>query len=165
MLPRPLARWNVRRILVTLAIGGVGAYVAYVGAGDLYTGVRSDAWPTVVGTVLEAELVRVPGRGRVSASYKAHVLYGYEVGRQRYTGDRISFGRLAVGSGRDDAEVLLQRYRRGSVVQVHYDPARQNESALETGWTWSAVVRTSLGILVLVGAMVLGRRGRGLTSA
>ena len=93
------------------------------------------------------------------------MVYGYEVGRQRYTGDRISFGRLAVGSGRDDAEALLQRYRLGSVVPVHYDPARPKESALETGWTWGAVVRTSLGILVLVGAMVLGRRGRGLTSA
>src|SRR5438046_6273164 len=119
---------DVRRILVTLAIGGVGAYVAYVGAGDLYTGVRSDAWSTAAGTVLESELVRVPGRGRVSASYKAHVLYGYEVGGRSYSSDRISFGRFGVGSGRGDAEVLLHRYRRGSVVQVYYDLARPNEA-------------------------------------
>src|SRR5437773_12308343 len=135
---------DVRRILVTLAIGGVGAYVAYVGAGDLYTGVRSDAWSTVAGTVLESELVRVPGRGRVSASYKAHVLYGYEVGRQRYTGDRISFGRLAVGSGRDDAEALLQRYRLGSVVPVHYDPARPHDSALFRSRECTEVSRSSI---------------------
>ena len=165
MLPRPLARWTVRRILVTLGIGGAGAYVAYLGGADLYRGVCSDRWTTAAGTVLESELVRVPGRGRVSASYKAHVLYGYEVGGRSYIGDRISFGRLAVGSGRDDAEVLLQRYRRGSVVQVHYNLARPNEAALETGWTWSAVVRTSLGILVVVAMLFLGGRSRGLTSA
>jgi len=101
----------------------------------------------------------------VASSYKAHVLYRYEVGGRSYVADRISFGRLAAGSGQDDAAILLQQYPRGAAVRVHYDPARPDQSALETGWTWSAIVRTSLGTLAVVGVLLLGGRSRGLTSA
>ena len=148
-------------MVLTLGIGGVGAYVAYLGGADLYTGVRSDRWPTAGGTVLESEFIRVPGRGRVASSYKAHVSYRYEVGGRSYVSDRISFGRLAAGSGQSDAEVLLQQYPRGSAVRVHYDPARPEAAALETGWTWSAVLRTGLGILAVVGVLFVGGRSRG----
>jgi len=165
MFSRPLGQWTARRFLVTLGIGGVGAYFAYLGAVDWYRGVRSDAWPTAGGSVLQSEVQRVSGRGRIKSGYKAHVLYRYEVDGRSYIGDVVSFGHLALGTGEGNAESLTHQYPRGSAVQVHYDPVRPDQAILETGWTWSADVRACLGILVIVGVFVLGGRSRGLTSA
>ena len=114
MFSRPLGQWTARRFLVTLGIGGVGAYFAYLGAVDWYRGVRSDAWPTAGGRVLQSEIQRVSGRGRIASGYKAHVLYRYEVDGRSYIGDVVSFGHLALGTGEGNAESLTHQYPRGS---------------------------------------------------
>jgi uncharacterized protein DUF3592 len=153
-----LGPWSSKRILWTISIGGFGLYLACIGVADWYIGVRSETWPTTTGQVLESALERVPGHGRVAPAYRAHFRYRYEVVGHTYVGDRTSFGRLSLGTGEGRAESLVRQYPAGTAVEVHYDPAQPNESVLQVGWTWSAVVRVSLGIATLIGVLVLGRR-------
>ena len=145
-----LGSWSPRRILWTIGIGGVGLYLACIGVADWYIGVRSKTWPATIGRVLESTVERVPGHGRVAPGYTADVRYRYEVAGHTYLGDRTSLGRLSLGTGESAAESLVRQYPAGTAVEVHYDPARPGESVLQVGWTWSAVVRTSLGIALLV---------------
>lgn len=160
-----LSSWTPRRILITIGIGGFGLYLAWLGGADWYGGVRSTTWPTVTGSVLESQVERVPGHGRVAPSYKAHFQYRYEVAGRAYFGDHASLGRLSLGNGEDDADAIVRQYPQGSFVQVRYDPARPEVSVLQAGWTWSAVLRAVLGILVVLVVLAMGARGRSLTSA
>jgi hypothetical protein len=108
--------------------------------------------------VVESEVARISGHGRAAPSYGIDLRYRYEVLGRSYFGDRASFGRLSFGGGEGTAESLVRKYPAGSAVDVHYDPARPTKSVLQVGWTWSAVVRASLGLLVLIGVFILGGR-------
>jgi uncharacterized protein DUF3592 len=160
--PTPTGLLTLIRFAFLLMFGGLGSFFAYQGAADWYAGVLSSTWQTAAGTVLDTRLVSSSGSGRNSGTrYSAHVAYMYNVGGQSFVGDKLSFGRLTRGSGYDDSQRLLQRYRRGTVVTIHYDPMRPERSVLEPGWTWGSVMMAAMGTLfALLGLAIFRRLGR-----
>jgi hypothetical protein len=77
-----------------------------------------------MGTVLSSTVqVSNNGVGRVDSPL---VLYAFQVGEQRFQGDRVT----ANGRAPDAAEVVA-RYPTGANVVVYYDPADPAQSALE----------------------------------
>ena len=155
----------IGRILVIVALGGCGLYMGSLGVADWRAGVRSEGWSTVAGTVFESRVQYTPGHGKVGPTYKPRISYRYKVGGLVYEGDRFSFGRATFGSGCQDAESIVGQHPVGSSVRVHYDPTNPDDSVLQVGWTWSAVLRVAIGVLLVVlGFTVKGKR-RSLTSA
>lgn len=152
------------RFAFLIMFGGLGSFFAYQGAADWYSGVQSASWQTATGTVLDTRLASTSGTGRSGRHYSPHVSYMYNVGGRSFVGDQLSFGRLTRGSGYGDAQQLLKRYRRGTIVAVHFDPARPERSVLQPGWTWGSVFMAAMGtVFALLGLAIfrgLGRRPR-----
>ena len=97
-------------------------------------------WPSVPGEIVSA-------RGSVKtvtthhATYDenedktekrnfARITYKYMVGGKQYTSSRLSIGE---DLGNDDVQAKLERYPKGRVVEVFYDPAKPGKAVLERG--------------------------------
>ena len=90
----------------------------------------SEKWPVVPGVVLESAVAAVREDGR--QRFRPTVRYSYEVDGQRYECNRIQWA--AEGFRKyTRARRLLDRYRSGSAVKVHYDPSRPGFAVLQTG--------------------------------
>lgn len=158
----PPGRPIFTRFAFLVMFGGLGSFFAYQGAADWYAGVQSASWQTAAGTVLDARLATSSGTGRNSGThYSPHISYTYNVGGRSFVGDQLSFGRLTRGSGYGDAQQVLKRYRRGTIVAVHFDPARPERSVLQPGWTWGSVFMAAMGtIFALLGLAIFRGLGR-----
>jgi len=96
----------------------------------------SEKWPVVPGIVLDASVAAVREEGH--QRFRPTVRYSYEVDGKRYECSRIQW--TAQGFRKyHRARRLLDRYRSGSTVKVHYDPSRPGTAVLQTGH--SAVLR------------------------
>jgi len=121
-------------VLCVLACGLILA-----GRLSVQRGTDTKTWPSVEGVVLESAIAadREEGRQR----FRPVVRYRYEVDGQRYEGRRIQW---AVDEGfrkYTRARRLLDRYRTGSAIKVHYDPSRPGTAVLQTGGSNAAVMR------------------------
>ena len=96
----------------------------------------SEKWPVVPGVVLETGVTAVREEGR--QQFRPTVRYSYEVDGQRYECSRIQWAAAGFRTY-TRARRLLDRYRSGSAVKVHYDPSRPSFAVLQTGH--SAVLR------------------------
>jgi Protein of unknown function (DUF3592) len=107
---------------VLCAVGG-----GLILAGRLHS-VASQSWPTVKGMVVESAVV-ASRDGR--QYYRPIVRYRYEVNGQRYEGSRIQ--RVAVMEQRKytRARKILDLYRTGEPVAVHYDPTDPRTAVLQ----------------------------------
>jgi uncharacterized protein DUF3592 len=88
----------------------------------------SEAWPKVEGVVIETA-IETSRRGR--QLYCPVVRYRYEVGGERYEGSRI---RLTADEGfrkYTRARKVLDSYRAGGTVAVHYDPSEPGVAVLQ----------------------------------
>ncbi|HLM58000.1 MAG TPA: DUF3592 domain-containing protein [Pyrinomonadaceae bacterium] len=87
-------------------------------------------WSPVAATVIESEAVwgRTTRGGRTAWTWLPRLTYQYEVGGRVYQGRRIAFYKRRTGFG---AQELVARHPVGSLVQVHYDPARPEEAVLD----------------------------------
>jgi hypothetical protein len=90
----------------------------------------TEKWPVVAGVVLESGVTAVREDGR--QRFRPTVRYSYEVEGRRYECSRIQWA--AEGFRKyTRARKLLDRYRSGSAVKVHYDPSRPGSAVLQTG--------------------------------
>jgi hypothetical protein len=108
---------------------------------DWRRGVRVAAWPTIPGVVKAAGVKQ----GRSGASdmghgnnpkttvYRAAIAYAYEVDGVPVQGTRVQFGAAKNERVKAAAQDAVARYTPGQTVQVHYNPERPGESALEPG--------------------------------
>jgi hypothetical protein len=85
---------------------------------------KTAVWPSVQGTVLQAEA------RREGDTYHAKMEYAYDVGSRSYKSERISFTHTA-----SDGEVtqLIHHHPKGTQVTVYYDPANPSEATLMQG--------------------------------
>jgi len=106
---------------------------------NVQRGSGSEIWPVVDGVVLEAAIAadRETGRQR----FRPVVRYRYEVDGQRYEGSRMQWAVDAGFRKYTRARRLLDRYRTGSAIKVHYDPSRPGTAVLQTGTSHAAVMR------------------------
>ena len=117
-----------------------GGFIAIVVAVKLRQVRAASRWPSVSGEVVSA-------RGSVKtvtthhATYDenedktekrnfARITYKYVVGGKQYTCSRLSIGE---DLGNDDVQAKLERYPKGRVVEVFYDPAKPGKAVLERG--------------------------------
>jgi hypothetical protein len=90
----------------------------------------SEKWPVVQGVVLETSVAAVREEGR--QRFRPSVRYNYEVDGKRYEGSRLQWASEGFRKF-TRARRLLDRYRTGNTVKVHYDPSRPATAVLLTG--------------------------------
>ncbi len=83
--------------------------------------------------------------------YRPAIVYEYEAAGQHFKGNRIA---QSPGMNRgipDFAEQTVQRYPRGSAVDVYFNPARPGEAVLEprVPAAWIVVLVIAVALLVL----------------
>ena len=144
----------VADVVLTTVFVAFATFFLFTGARDSWTGRSSEVWPVTKGVVLQSDVIRIPGHGRVAPSYTSVVQYRYEVATRTYVSDRVSFGRLELGGGEADAEEIVRRYAKGREVTVHYLPSAPEIAVLAPGTTPSAVVRVVVGALLAIGALL-----------
>jgi hypothetical protein len=93
---------------------------------------ESESWPSVEGYVVESDVAAVRDGGR--QIYRPVVRYRYEVGGARYEGSRIRWGTLVEFRKFTRARTMLDKYRAGKAVAVHYDPKRPGVAVLQSGY-------------------------------
>lgn len=91
---------------------------------------ESETWPTVDGFVIEST---VAARHEGKQVYRPVVRYRYEVGGERFEGSRIQWAATAGYRKYTRARRMLDRYRSGSTIKVHYDPQRPGVAVLNPG--------------------------------
>lgn len=141
-----------------------GLYLLTVGTRDVVIAVSAASWPSVPGIVTRSELEFADDRriGR-SGSYRARVRYEYQVGGRRHGSSRIAV--VDVGSSRrEEAEVIVQNYPKGSGVTVRHHPRRPELAYLEVGFSWDLMPTLGLGFFpaALGIAFLVGARRRGI---
>jgi hypothetical protein len=93
----------------------------------------SEAWPKVEGVVLENAVAAIRDGGR--QLYRPVVRYRYEVAGERYEGSRIKWSAGLEFRKYSRARAMLDKYRSGRQVAVHYDPKRPGVAVLQPGLT------------------------------
>lgn len=117
----------------------------------------SQRWRTTPGRIVSATRKELRGR---PPQYLTRVSYAYTVDGREYESGSIRFADQ--GSFNDaEAQAILDRYKPGTEVTVHYDPARPSRAVLEpfldaksfllgVGLTACSVAFTALIVWVLL---------------
>lgn len=90
----------------------------------------SEKWPIVQGVVTYSSIKSKKSDGETM--YSANIEYTYDVQGVNYTGNRISSFESSTNSY-SEVEKDLNKYRKGEVVSVYYNPKAQSISMLEPG--------------------------------
>lgn len=146
-------------------VAGFGGIFFLVGAGlCLFLGVptlsgakASESWPTVDGVVIESRVESKRSSGKNNGTtYKAIVVYDYEVDGQPYSSGRIWFGSDISTSNQAQMRNTTKQYPKGQTVKVHYDPENPLEAVLQPGAFWSSYFMIVFGsVFAFIGGAVL----------
>ncbi|MEP6692239.1 MAG: DUF3592 domain-containing protein [Gemmatimonadaceae bacterium] len=164
-----------RNIVVVRALGALwlatGATLLAVGARQASEPIRTIAWPSTTGTVIDAQLLRrARPHGALfgllgDSAATAQVRYRYTLDGVLFHSTRLSFRKMGLGSERE-ARAALTGYASGSEVRVYYDPSRPSNAVLEHGVSWLTVaVMVAGAVLVGVGSRWMRTRAPRVTGA
>lgn len=119
-------------------------------------------WPSVEGTILQSERVRVSGRG--SPSYYAKTAYTYKVNGTTYTSSQISLWTDYLAGVAGDH--FLNSHPTNSTVTVHYNPQDPTNAVLLPGAderanrTWMVVGAVILLLAVGIAPILVREQNR-----
>ena len=82
----------------------------------------------------------------------ARITYKYVVGGKKYVSSRISIGE---DLGNDDVQAKLERYPKGRVVEVFYDPAKPGKAVLERGLPKGCAKAGLYGVALVIGIIAI----------
>jgi hypothetical protein len=122
--PQFLLPFIAGAVLCTLASG-----IVLVARFSMRRAAQREAWPKVEGLVLESAVAAIRDSGR--QLYRPVIRYRYEVGGERYEGSRIKRSAVVEYRKYSRARAMLDKYRSGQRVAVHYDPKRPALAALQ----------------------------------
>jgi hypothetical protein len=131
-----------------------GAAMLALGIRDFGRARDSVTWPTVEGHIVGSWMAAFHNK-----SYLAGVLYDYRLSGVTYTSDRIWFEDYGLGDADFlHAQAIINRYRRGISVRVHYKPQSPELSVLETGANGGIYDFLLIGLLLFCfGCLMLWR--------
>lgn len=135
----------------------IGACVLIWGYGSYNKSQKAKSWPTAEGTIIssDVELARshASGRRRSRRTYRAEVMFEYNVDGKTYTSNRVVMEGFS-SSKRSYAEKVVERYPEGEAVTVYYDPTDPTMAVLEPGKVGGAFIPFVVGgMFVIVGTM------------
>jgi hypothetical protein len=132
-----------------------------VGRTSIRRACQSEIWPKVEGVVLETAVAAIRQSGQ--QMYRPVLRYRYEVGGARYEGGRIKWSATVEFRKFSRARAMLDKYRAGQKVLVHYDPKRPSVAVLQPGPVFAMRPMTILApTAAIYAAFVIGTLGYAL---
>lgn len=99
-------------------------------AHGIYKQLESQHYPSVTGIITHSEVTSHQG-SKGGTSYTADITYHYEIGGQKFDGNKLRFG-MTTSSSRY-AYASVNAHPLGSTAQVYYNPTNPQESLLSPG--------------------------------
>lgn len=135
-------------IFLLLALGLLKGVVQHLWGrwGDFFEARDSQSWVTTMGKI-ERAVVSYTHSGRGKARYAPIIRYSYGANGEKFVSERFAFDVGGV-TGHGDLpaiQALVQRFRPGSQVEVHYDPKKPKRATLDR--SVPPVVASTLGWL------------------
>jgi Protein of unknown function (DUF3592) len=119
----------------------------------LLTGLESRSWPTTQGIVMASKL-QEDREADGDRFFRASVSYRFTVGGCEFVGNRACFGDSDLTSWSWAARKIVNRYRPGDAVTVHYDPSKPREAVLEPGVSGTIMATLAFEIAFLAFAIL-----------
>lgn len=132
---------NMKKFQTILGTGAglvfmiVGSSLIPIGYQELKNAQESLKWSTTDGVIVLSEIQE--SKDEDSTTYYANIQYKYSVGEKFYSSEQVSFGQYG-SSNPEHAQSIVQRYKQGQKVSVHFNPTHPNEAVLEPGVSWGA---------------------------
>ncbi len=149
----PSTARKLGRIVLAAALLAAGIAGIIFGAATLQQHLASRNWPTVEGTVLEAQYGYTPPRLGSGEMCQALVKYKYVVDGTTYESTRATTWSDDLSGEFDQAKALVDSLTVGRAVTVYYDPANPAYAVLQRG------VHTLDSTLVLIAGTALAAIG------
>ncbi len=134
-----------------LAVLGVGFSIW--GYGVMGKARASLNWPVIQGTVVKSEVKTTSTSGESGYQYFANIRYRYKDKKKDYTSDKIIVGSYSSNSSKR-AEKLTRQYKKGSNVNVYYNPERPDNAVLIPGGTILIYVPFGFGIIATISGIL-----------
>ncbi|MFV0538642.1 MAG: DUF3592 domain-containing protein [Dysgonomonas sp.] len=129
----------------------VGLFVLY-----LYLYIKSKQsldWHKAEGVVLKSELDKYRTGGELT-SYRAKIEYSYTIEEKTYHSKRIFYGDILRHNFSFSNKKLIDKYKKGDVVNVFYNPHNPKEAVLQQGVHFE-VIRILITIFLMIGFVYL----------
>jgi hypothetical protein len=114
------------------------------------------SWPSIPGLVGHSDIHS--HRGKKSTTYAPEVEYAYTVNGVQYVSKKITL--INTSSNYSNAEKVIEKYPRESLVTVYYNPMNPAEAVLELGISSGIYVVLGVGgffalfgLLILIGSL------------
>ncbi len=124
-------------LLTALLVTGFGFVLSFFTTDLINATKESEQWPSVPGTVTEAEVESFTQRhdGKTQQMYSARVSVSYSVKGKNYSTSSFDMGGTSSTSVRFLAQRKLNDYPEGGTVDVYYDPEHPDFGILQPGMT------------------------------
>ncbi len=142
-------------LLIFLILG-----IWFFSTGLMFTicGLVSTKWPTIQAYVTESK-IKEGTTGLGTKAYWAKIKYEYSFRNLKFIGKRIAFGKHGTNwnntHSKENAQRIIDRYKVGRPVLVHYLPIFKRISVLEPGFSWGSVGVLCFGILWLCVSIII----------
>lgn len=126
----------------------VGLFCLYGGFKEFIAARQSTDWPTAPGVISTSEVERKQSTSRKSKSitFRAHVVYAYEVGGKTMSSQRVAYGDYG-SSDPSHAQEIISRFPANSQVTVYYHPHDPAQSVLEPGVAAQTFFQPAFGLV------------------
>jgi hypothetical protein len=122
---------KLAKVILVVGVLPGATVLLWLQLGDLFSSYRSTNWPTIPGTITESRIEHGNVHG-IPTSH-AHLRYRYVVNGQQLENDTIAFGLARGALTWGYAKRKVDRFSKGQMVEVHYDPGHPDRACLETG--------------------------------
>jgi len=141
---------KVRLIIGILSIiGGMFFFVKALGISK-NVGAGAD-WLSVEGKVIKSELTSTWSSNAGGVNYHLNIEYVYTVNGKDFTSDVVAFGGVLDGNFPKMRKRYIERYPKGGVVKVYYDPAKPENAVLEPNENIAIFYYVVASVFVLLG--------------
>jgi len=120
------------KVLLVLGVLPLMTFLLWWELGTILRSFRSLNWPTAAGVILDSKVDRMRDMHGIPSS-TARIRYRYAVAGWNFDNETIAFGAARGSLTWGYADRKVQKFPRGQIVEVSYDPDHPQESCLEPG--------------------------------
>jgi hypothetical protein len=125
----------------------LGCIIAWVNVADIYTGWRSNDWPSAVAVVTSATIRQTSQPRSSGAAWTPEITYSYQVDGVVYESSGIRFGSMESTDREWVERQVNERFAVGKELVAFYDPENPSRAVIEKGYDPFLMAYVLLGLV------------------
>jgi hypothetical protein len=122
---------KLAKVIMVLGVLPGATVVLWLELAHIFRSYRSTNWSVTPGTISESKIEHGSVHG-IPTSHP-HIRYRYGVNGLQFENETIAFGLVRGSLSWGYAKRKVDKFPKGQIVDVHYDPSRPQDACLETG--------------------------------